>query len=173
MSPCDNEKLEKGIVRGLVLAACAPWSGASRRLLLVRKDGDEATTAVEEKNVAVLCALTGLRGGVLSQFTKNRVNQSREHSEWSLRKVEALQRTSNVSAGVPSKHNHMEEQERVAPYGGDGFQVHEECLHKPTLGITGGREVGKKVVISLVARSPPLAMPSCASVVGLAMTLAI
>ena len=64
MSPCDNEKLEKGIVRGLVLAACAPWSGASRRLLLVRKDGDEATTAVEEKNVAALCALIGLRGGV-------------------------------------------------------------------------------------------------------------
>uniref|UniRef100_A0A0E0GXK5 Uncharacterized protein n=1 Tax=Oryza nivara TaxID=4536 RepID=A0A0E0GXK5_ORYNI len=108
MSPCDNEKLEKGIVRGLVLAACAPWSGASRRLLLVRKDGDEATTA-----------------------------------------------------------------ERVAPYGGDGFQVHEECLHEPTLGITSGREVGKKVVISLAARSPPPAMPSCASVVGLAMTLTI
>lgn len=78
-----------------------------------------------------------------------------------------------MSTGVPSKHNHKEEHERVAPYGGDGFQVHEECLHEPTLGITGGREVGKKVVISLAARSPPPAMPSCASVVGLAMTLAI
>uniref|UniRef100_A0A0E0P573 Uncharacterized protein n=1 Tax=Oryza rufipogon TaxID=4529 RepID=A0A0E0P573_ORYRU len=56
---------------------------------------------------------------------------------------------------------------------GSYTQVHEECLHEPTLGIADGREVGKKVVVSLAARSPPLAMPLCVSVVGLSMTLAI
>uniref|UniRef100_A0A0D3FSE0 Uncharacterized protein n=1 Tax=Oryza barthii TaxID=65489 RepID=A0A0D3FSE0_9ORYZ len=106
MSSCDNEKLEKGIVCGLVLTACAPRSGAEPRRVCC---WDEVTTTEEEKN------------------------------------------------------------ERVALYGGDDFQVREECLHKPTLGIAGGRKVGKKVVVSL----PPPAMPSCASVVDLAMTLAV
>ena len=71
----------------------------------------------------IVVGLTSLKNRSYLNSPKNQVNQSHEHIEWSLRKAGALWRMSNASAGVTSKHNHMEEQECVAPYCGDGFQV--------------------------------------------------